>query len=325
MRLTRRGWGALAVVVVGSVLAQLFGQPGLNAVVAPALIALVVGAVQVYRADAPSVSLDGPQPGFPDERRTLSVDVGGGGLGTVRLELPEGLAGPEIDATVALPHEFEREVNLIDRGIYAVEAPAVRQRDSLGLVSVRAETGGQVEAVVYPRRYAIASTGAAGLFTDEAGAERQEFDRLREYVAGDPLRNVHWKSSAKRGEFLVMEFSPNRRDEAVTVAASATDGNADAMASAAASVADLAFEAGFSVGLLLPTGALPPDKGPDHRESALRLLATAQGGPLPEDARAGADVSIEATDTGTRIRAAEAEYDFETVTTGRRTVAGVNA
>jgi len=325
MRLTRRGWGALAVVVVGLVLARLFGQPGLNAVVAPALLALLVGTVQVYRADAPTVSLDGPQPGFPDERRTLSVDVGGGGLGTVRLELPEGLAGPEIDATVALPHEFECEVSLIDRGIYAVETPAVRQRDSLGLVCTRVDTGGRAEAVVYPRRYAIASTGAAGLFADEASAERQEFDRLREYVAGDPLRNVHWKSSAKHDEFLVMEFSPSRRDESMTVAASATDDNADAMASAAASVADLAFEAGFSVGLLLPTDALPPGKGPDHRESVLRLLATAESGSLPEDARAGADVSIEATDGGTWIRAAEAEYDFETVTTGRRTVAGVNA
>jgi len=325
MRLTRRGWATLGIVVVGMGLAQLFGQPGLNAVVAPAMIALLVGVVQVYRADTPSVTLDGPQPGFPDERRTLSVDVGGGGLATVRLDLPEGLAGPGIDATVALPREFEREVTLIDRGVYAVEAPAVDQRDSLGLVRNRVAASGRAEAVVYPRRYAIASTGVAGLFDDEENAERQEFDRLREYVPGDPLRDVHWKSSAKHGEFLVMEFSPTRRDETVTVAASATEGNADAMASAAASVADLAFEADFSVALVLPTGTLPAGKGPGHRENALRLLATAESGSVPEDARIEADVSIEATDAGTRIRAAEAEYDFETVTTGRRTVAGVNA
>ncbi|MFB6297367.1 MAG: DUF58 domain-containing protein [Salinirussus sp.] len=325
MRLSRRGWALLAVVIVGVVLAQLFGQPGLNAVVAPAAVALVAGLVQVFRATEPTVTVEGPRAGFPDETRSLSVAVEGGGLVGVSLTLPDGLAGADIDATVTPPHAFEREVRLVRRGIHAIDPPAVDQRGPLGLVRDEVPTAGRTETVVYPRRYAVAGSGVATLFAADSIEERQEFDRLREYVPGDPLRNVHWKSSAKHDEYLVMEFAPARRDETVSIAAEATEGNADGMASAAATVAELAFDADLSVGLTLPGESLSPGAGGDHRESLLRLLAAADSGSVPDPAREAADVAIEATDAGTQVRTAEEAYDFDAVTTTRKTVAGVNA
>ena len=40
-------------------------------------------------------------------------------------------------------------------------------------------------------------------------------DGIREYAAGDKLRNIHWKLSAKYSELLVKEFSDNNEEAAV--------------------------------------------------------------------------------------------------------------
>jgi uncharacterized protein (DUF58 family) len=326
MRPTRRGLTVAGVVVLSVTLGQLFGQAALNAVAAPAAVALAVGLVQVYRADEPTVSTDPPLPGFPDERRTLSVAVEGSGLASVEWSLPDGLAGADVLATATLPHTVEREVTLRERGVYEFAPVTVTVRGPLGLVAARSEHPVAGTAVVYPRRYAVAGAGLADQFADELAAERQEFDRLREYVPGDPLRNVHWKSSAKHDDFLVMEFGASQETEAVAVAASAEDGCADEMASAAASVLELGLEAGLAVGVSVPAGTVAPGQGESHRENVLRLLARTGAGDLAESVHADADVSIRATESGTTVRTGDGSYDFDRVTTGRRSTAtGVSA
>jgi uncharacterized protein (DUF58 family) len=316
MRLTTRGWATVAAVVLSVLLAVGFGQRSLNAVAAPALAALVVAAVQVWRADAPTVAFDAPRPGFPGQRRDVALAVEGDGLATVRQPLPPGLTARPIEATVPLPHTFERELALEARGVYDLGPPAVRQRDPLGLVARALEADATAEVVVYPQVYTLADPTLGGLLADRATAERQEFDRLREYVPGDPLRNVHWKSSAKHDEYLVMEFSPGERTETVTVAAEADDDHADRMAAAAATVALAALEAGLTVELAVPDASLPAGAGDAHRENALRLLAGADGGSVDESVRAAADVSIRAGPEGTSVRLPEGERSFESLVTG---------
>jgi hypothetical protein len=59
---------------------------------------------------------------------------------------------------------------------------------------------------------------AGGLTNDLDGATSQQlsmsdlaFHALREYVPGDDLRHVHWRSSAKAGELLVRQYHETRR------------------------------------------------------------------------------------------------------------------
>jgi uncharacterized protein (DUF58 family) len=318
MRPTRRGWAAVAVVLVAVVLAWTFGERSLNAVAAPTLAALAAAFVAVWRADPPTVAFDDPRAGFPGEERTLSFHVEGDGLAKVSQSLPAGLTTRPVDETVALPRGFDQQVALEARGVYEVGPPEVRQRDPLGLIERRAEADSTAELVVYPQVYALADPTLGGILADPATAERQEFDRLREYVPGDPLKNVHWKSSAKRGEFLVMEFSPTERTETLRIAATAEAGGADRMSGAAATLTDAALEAGLTVELWVPDGHLPPGKGEVHRENAMQLLATAGHGSVADAVRAGADVTIEAGPRSTAVGFPERQRSFESLVTGRK-------
>ena len=311
MRLTRRGWGALAVVALTYVAAYLAGARALNAIAAPLLAALAAGAILVSRADEPTVSYGSLRSGYPGQTRTLTVDIDGGGLVTLAQSLPDGIEATDLDATVTPPHTVERTLTFAERGVYRLDAPSVRQRDPLGLVGRRVDAAVDLEFVVYPTVYDLDEVRLSQLFADELAAERQEFDRLREYVPGDPLKNVHWKSSAKYDDFLVMEFSPSQRTETVHLVADATTGNADAMASAAATLAVGALESGLRVELTVPGDRLASGQGNAHRESVLRVLAGVESGTLPDDAHAEADISVHADGRGAHVRFSDHGADFE--------------
>jgi uncharacterized protein (DUF58 family) len=317
MRLTGRGWVALSLVALAVVLAWAFGERSLNAVAAPTLAALGVAVVLVWRSAPPTVEYEVPRPGFPGEERTLRVRVDGSGLATVSCPLPAGVAADPVEATVTLPQTFERTVTLERRGVYELGAPDLRQRDPLGLVERRVGADADGTLVVYPRVYALADETLGGLFADSATAERQEFDRLREYVPGDPLKNVHWKSSAKHDDFLVMEFSPTARTESVTVAARAEAGGADRMAEAAATVVTAALDAGLTVELAVPDGHLPAGEGDTHRENALRLLARTGHGTVDAAREEAADVVVDAGPQSTTVALPEGRQPFASLVTGR--------
>jgi uncharacterized protein (DUF58 family) len=149
------------------------------------------------------------------------------------------------------------------------------------------------------------------LFTDELASERQEFDRLREYEPGDPLKNVHWKSSAKRDDLLVMEFAAAEQQETIDIAAEATKGHADEMAAAATTLALHALEAGLTVGLTVPDGTIRPGEGDEHRKALLRLLARTGAGHLPAETRTGADIVVTVDSVGRTVRLADREQRFD--------------
>lgn len=303
MKLTQRGVGAVFLAGLAMVLAAWFGPRSLNAVAAPLLGGVLVGAGLVWRADDPTVSVSPIAAGFPGQSRTVQFHLEGGGVCRVSHEWPPGLSGDPIDAIVALPATLEADVEFEGRGVYEVGLGTVRQRDPLGLVEATAAAPGSATAVVYPGVQRVTNRSAlSGLFADETIVERQEFDRLREYQPGDPLRHVHWKSSAKHDEFLVTEFSPSRRTETIEIAGEATAGCDDDMASAVATVALVALRAGLSVGLCLPDETLAPGSGEAHSRNLLRALARAGHGSLAEPDIEAADIAISARPRETLLR-----------------------
>jgi uncharacterized protein (DUF58 family) len=131
------------------------------------------------------------------------------------------------------------------RGIFDVDPVEVTRRDAYEFYRVSRRHGGVERIWVYPRILPFRRL-PSGLMRHIEGPSSETspqgnitFHRLRDYVAGDDLRLVHWRSSAKTGKLLVrhnvdtsqpytvviFDLRPNRYteasfEEAVDVAAS---------------------------------------------------------------------------------------------------------
>jgi uncharacterized protein (DUF58 family) len=95
------------------------------------------------------------------------------------------------------------------RGIFDVEPVEVTRRDSFELFRMSRKHGRTERIWVYPRvlDFRPLPTGQTrhleGPSSDTSPQGNITFHRLREYVAGDDLRLVHWRSSARAGKLLV--------------------------------------------------------------------------------------------------------------------------
>ncbi|MET9303133.1 MULTISPECIES: DUF58 domain-containing protein [Micromonospora] len=190
------------------------------------------------------------------------------------------------------------------RGVVPVGPLRVVRRDPLGLVALARGYGGTVPVWVHPRIHPLSAvpTGAGRSLdgrTDSVPHGSITFDSLREYVVGDELRRVHWRTSARVGELMVRENVDTSLPRLVVVLdnrASAHPGRAGGVAEsfesaceAAASVVAAAVREDLPVQLLLvvpaevePAGAAGPldrlaavelaDAGPDVLPAATGRL-----------------------------------------------------
>jgi uncharacterized protein (DUF58 family) len=314
MRPTRRGVAVLAVAVAALLVSARFGQPGLTAVAGPLLVGLVAAAVQVRWSGAPTVERGRLRRGFPGETKPVEFRVDGGGIATVTDRLSEGLDG-ETTVRKSLPATVSYRVAYTGRGEQRAGPVEVTLTDALGLVAERYTIVSTTDVLVYPPVYRLGGTDAfARTFTPES-EDRQSFDRLREYVSGDSLRDVHWKSSAKREDLLVKEFADSRSDRSVLVAAEAERGHADEMAVAAATITTAALESGLAVELAVPNGAVEQGYGDTHRTRLLELLARADAGRT--DRADDADVVVTAGGDGVTVSVDGHRRSFADVTASR--------
>jgi uncharacterized protein (DUF58 family) len=301
MRPTWRTVGVVGVAVGSILMAAASGARALNALAAPALIALLVSVVQVFYAGRPEIDREDPVPGHPGESRTVELTVDGGALARVTDAVPPGVAAEGYDRRVTLPATVAYDIELGARGAWDLGPPRVVVTDVLGLFVRSFEPEGTATALVYPPLVDLREDDAvARLLGYDTATDRQAFDTIREYAPGDPLRDVHWKSSAKRsdGDLVVKQFVSEQRESTLTVAAGATPGHDDAMASAAASLAVLAMDAGLSVGVICPAGEVAAGRGQAHRRHVLDLLARTGPGQPARPAREGADIVLTADEDG---------------------------
>jgi len=303
MNLTRRGYGVVALVVVAELLAFAFGARALNAIAAPAVVVLVAGVVMVRRTETPTAERESVPPGFPGDTRTMTVEVEGAGVAAIEEAVPEGLVVEEPRVERTLPATVTHRIACERRGRHAVGSLTVSVRDVLGLFERTHEVGSTARVLVYPPVYKLAGQQTLREHVlDRSELERREFDTLREYAPGDPLRDVHWKTTAKDPDGIyVTEFADREIDEDVVVAATSEPSAADEMAIAAASIAVMTLEADLGVELRLPEVDVSLGYGPTHRESVLEALATTDGGSLPDGTLADADVHVDADEEGVRV------------------------
>ena len=159
------------------------------------------------------------------EQLTLEARVHGQRLLAARVEWRERVGGLG-ERVVAVPRGGRSRLVLDDapRGRYGLGPGSLVVDDPLGLVRVAVPVPSDASIVVRPRVPELPT-----LFTDtgswsdggrRAGVRRQsglEPHGVRDYVEGEPLRAVHWPTSARRGELMVRELEDAPRDSAAIV------------------------------------------------------------------------------------------------------------
>ncbi len=100
------------------------------------------------------------------------------------------------------------------RGVLHFKESALAVPDPLGLFRGMLPLRSGEKVLVLPRRYELPALELPGGRRRQPGGirlasqvgERGEFTSLREYRRGDPLRHIHWRSWARHGKPIVMEF-----------------------------------------------------------------------------------------------------------------------
>lgn len=111
------------------------------------------------------------------------------------------------------------------RGQYFLERAYLEGSSPFGFWAVRKSHPLRAEVRVYPNLVAERKNVAA-LFLKRAGmgvhVQRQagqgrEFEKLREYLHGDSIDDIHWKASAKRGHPVTKVFQIERTQEVYVI------------------------------------------------------------------------------------------------------------
>ncbi|HUT54897.1 MAG TPA: DUF58 domain-containing protein [bacterium] len=154
-----------------------------------------------------------------------SAQAGSRPLG-VGISFPPGLSSPHEQIVTALPEGSGRAlvpwpITAGRRGNFALENIYLEAASRLGFWSIRKTSPARAEVRVYPNlrgeRKNLAALflnrGAFGLHAQRQLGKGREFEKLRDYIPGDGLEDIHWKATAKRGRPISKVYQIERTQE----------------------------------------------------------------------------------------------------------------
>jgi uncharacterized protein (DUF58 family) len=138
-------------------------------------------------------------------------------------EMPLPMAAGSRLLTRLRPREkqsFVARTWLTRRGGFPIGPTSVTVSDPLGLFRVSRHFPAEKSLVILPMVFPIISfLSPPGLLPGGAVIRRKTMDitphaaGVREYVHGDPLKRIHWPTSARRGRLMVKEFEQDPQAE----------------------------------------------------------------------------------------------------------------
>ncbi|MEI8241043.1 MAG: DUF58 domain-containing protein [Actinomycetota bacterium] len=293
---TRHGWATLLAAVAAFSTGRLFGLIELY-VFGATLVVVLLGAliivhgplpaIQVRRVARPStVSVGEParvdlQLANTSSRRVprLRLWEPVGERGGAPMQLAPLPAGEMVTAAYRVPSTR--------RGMLRIGPLRAERSDPLGLCVHTQRLAGTGEVLVVPERLPLVfpGLGSRGRLGDHLrlkswGQSGNEFHSQREYVPGDDLRRINWKSTARTGELIVRETTREgvRHCTVVLDTFEFEYDDPDAFERAvvaAASIVACAAAEGVATRLVAPGLDL---RGPDVAHESLRWLATVETG-----------------------------------------------
>jgi uncharacterized protein (DUF58 family) len=179
--------------------------------------------------------------------------------------------------------EAEASNTFVQRGVYPLGVLTLSTTFPFGFFRKERDIRVEDELVIWPRsdravppphpgagrRAATGRTAARGV------GPRGEFRGLREYRWGDDARDIHWRTTARRGQPIVREYEPDASDTLwVCLDVAAPPGEAaEESVEIAAGLAARASAAGRRHGLSAGEMVVPPASGRAQFERVLEALA----------------------------------------------------
>jgi uncharacterized protein (DUF58 family) len=146
----------------------------------------------------------------PHHHLRLSFPGPLGGGGGVTITPPETF----LTAAPGAPAEVEVTLRAHRRGRYELGAPSLLRTDPLRLAASRGVRAPAQTLLVYPRFFALdrfpiplgRRYQPGGIPLTSSTGDAIEFVGTREYREGDAVKNIHWRSWARRGQPVVKEY-----------------------------------------------------------------------------------------------------------------------
>ena len=193
---------------------------------------------------------------------------------------------------------IKRKIRALSRGTYRLGKTHLRSGDLFGLYPAEATLEHTAWSIfVYPQIRSIPGFSLPSRRPIGDSLSRQPLWNdpsrpagVREYRPGDGVKNIDWKTTARRGEMFVRQFDPSVSEHVVIFAEAITTSIPwegyrsdvlEATMTAAASIAQHALALGYKTGLVAngvtslrsSYAVVPPSSGPTQLTTLLESLA----------------------------------------------------
>jgi uncharacterized protein (DUF58 family) len=218
VRVEARGFGLLGAGAALLVVGYGLGYPELAALGCACLVA--VGGAVIFVAWRPRLTVNravDPDRVMRGEPSRVSLEIGntsrffGASLVACDRSRPgTAVAVPLLRLRPGRVSTVSYPVPTLRRGVVEVGPLEITRGDPLGLMGAQRRYGESARVWVRPRVYPIAAVPVGLSRSMDGRVDRVPqgsitFAALREYVIGDDLRHVHWRTSARVGELMVRE------------------------------------------------------------------------------------------------------------------------
>jgi uncharacterized protein (DUF58 family) len=117
--------------------------------------------------------------------------------------------------------KFVYNLRPTQRGVYQFFNVWVYYQTALGFITKRVIAAPAQEVKVYPSYLQLRNARLKSMATTQEIGESKatklssslEFDHIKEYVLGDDIRNINWKATARKNQFMVNTYTDERSQQ----------------------------------------------------------------------------------------------------------------